>query len=89
MAREAISEHLISKNFLGEHSPQTPLVLPACLLITYMHTYTSDIDVTPLQKILATGLVPFMSVLSCSNGASPNQSVSVIESLLQLIISIL
>ena len=52
MATEAISEHLISKNFLhGGASPQTHLVLNPCLLCT------SDIDVTPLHKILATGLV--------------------------------
>ena len=54
MAPEAISEHLISKNVLGEHPPR-PLVLCACFLI-YLHTYTSDIDVTPFQKFLATGL---------------------------------
>ena len=35
--------HLISKIFLGEHAPR--------------HTYTSDIHITPLLKILATGLL--------------------------------
>ena len=50
MAPEEISEHLYSKNLLGEHT----LV---CLLIIYMHIYTLDINVTPLQKILATGLL--------------------------------
>ena len=45
---------LISKNFLGEHPPRSP---SSCLLVClYTHTYTLDIDVTPLQKILATGL---------------------------------
>ena len=38
MAPEAISEHLIFKNFLGEHPPRPPLVLHACLLIfAYIH----------------------------------------------------
>ena len=37
MASEAISEHLISKNFLGEHAPDPPV----------LHAYTSH---TPLQK---------------------------------------
>ena len=55
MAPEAISEHLISKKFPGGASPQTPLVFCPCFL--QMHTYTLDINVTPLQKILATGLV--------------------------------
>ena len=47
MASEASSEHLISKNFLGEHAPRPPLVC-LCKL---------DIHVTPLLKILATGLI--------------------------------
>ena len=51
MAPEATSEHLISKNFLGEHPPDHPS------LVCLFDTYTLDIDVTPLQKILATGLV--------------------------------
>ena len=38
MAPEATSEHLVSKNFLGEHPPRPPLVLPACLFIyAYIH----------------------------------------------------
>ena len=52
MVSEGISEHLISKIFLGEHAPR-----PSLVLHTYgMHTYTSDIHVTPHLKILAKGL---------------------------------
>ena len=47
MSSEAISEHLISKNLAyGSMPPDTPLVLH------HAHTH-----VTPLAKILATGLV--------------------------------
>ena len=46
-----ISEHLISKNFLGEHAPRSPSLVCLC-----MHTYTSDTHVTPLLAILATSL---------------------------------
>ena len=53
MASEAISEHLISKNFLGEHAPRPPYSL-ACM---HTHTHHADTHVTPLQKILATGLL--------------------------------
>ena len=56
MAPEATSEHLISTNFLGEHPPDPPSLV--CLLVClYVITYTSDIDVTPLQKVQATGLI--------------------------------
>ena len=51
MASEALSKHLISKHFLGEHAPRFPTL--ACLC---RHTYKSDIHVTPLLKILAAGL---------------------------------
>ena len=46
------------------------LLFIVCLLIIYMHIYTLDIDVTLLQKILATGLnlylknVSFVSISS-------------------------
>ena len=43
IAPEAIPEHLISKNFLGKHPPDTPSL--ACL-----HTYASDIDGKPPSK---------------------------------------
>ena len=70
MAPEVISEHLISKISWGV-SPQTPLVLCACL---FMHTYTSDIDVTPLQKILATGLVSHLLLHRlCDSSTSQNK----------------
>ena len=57
MASEAISEHLISKNLLREACPQS------C-----MHTHKSDVHVTPIVKILATGLYclhhqPLFSIL--------------------------
>ena len=54
MASEAISEYLISKHFLGEHALR--LYGYACI-----HIHTSETHVTPLLKILATGLdlVPF------------------------------
>ena len=45
MASEAISEHLI---YLGEHAPRPPSLVCLC---------KSDIHVTPLLKILATGLL--------------------------------
>ena len=37
MAPETISEHLISKKFPGGASPQTPLILHACLLMHIRH----------------------------------------------------
>ena len=52
MASEVISEHLISKISWGSMHPDHPRL--ACIS---MHTYTSVIHVTPLLKILATGLV--------------------------------
>ena len=39
--------------------PQTPLLLHACML---MHTYTSNIHVIPLQKILAMGLLLYNQI---------------------------
>ena len=53
MASEAISEHLISENFHGGVCPQTPLVLHSCACI---HVFRSDVHVTSLRRILATGL---------------------------------
>ena len=50
MASESISEHIISKNFLGKHAPY--------LANLRMYTYTSDTHITLLLKILATGLCP-------------------------------
>ena len=48
MSSEAISEHLISKNFLGEHAPRPP---------GYVYAHAKlHIHVNPLLKILATGL---------------------------------
>ena len=52
MTSEAISEHLISKNFLGTHAPRPPVVLQACM---FMHAYI-DIHIAPLLKTLAMGL---------------------------------
>ena len=40
------------KKIYGGACPQTPLVLRSCMQI-----YTFDIHVTPLQEILATGLL--------------------------------
>ena len=66
MPPEAISEHLISKNVLGEHPPG-PLVLCACLLI-YMHTY-AYIHIrhrrNPLSKIPGYG--PGLAEANCAS----------------------
>ena len=53
MASEAIPEHLISKNFLGEHVSRPPYPSLAYL-------YASDFHVTPLVKILAIGLLIYV-----------------------------
>ena len=37
MAPEAISEHLISKNFLGEHPPRPPSLASLLLTNAYLH----------------------------------------------------
>ena len=58
MAPETISEHLISKIFWGSIPPDPPSLV--CLLIP---VYTLDIDVTPLQKILPTGLENVLAVV--------------------------
>ena len=64
MASQAISEHLFSKNFIGEHAPRPPYFL-SCLCI----------HITPLLKILATtgklyhssSIAVFMQVLHLMN----------------------
>ena len=61
MASDAISEHLISKYFLGEHALRPPYSL-ACLCIP-QHAH---IHVTPLLKILATDLVIAERTKPCS-----------------------
>jgi len=59
MAPEAISEHLIFKNFLGEHA----LVLCACLLIfAYRHRRN------PPSKILATDLFSESEIVQIISG---------------------
>ena len=50
IASAAILEHLIPKNFVGEH----PLRPPQSSML--MHTYKSHIHVTPFLKFQATGL---------------------------------
>ena len=47
MASEAISEHLLSKKFLGEHALHTYVCIAAC---------KSGVHVTHLLQILAMGL---------------------------------
>ena len=58
MTPEATSEHLISKNFLGEHPPRSPY---SCLLVClYTHTYTLDINITPFKKSWLRAWDPFI-----------------------------
>ena len=67
MASEALSKHLISKHFLGEHAPRFPTL--ACLC---RHTYKSDIHVTPLLNILAAGLLCTQLKHYITYSTSPN-----------------
>jgi len=56
MASEAISEHLISKNYLGEYATR-PLSLARLYWHAAAHIHnTSGIHVIPLLNILAMGL---------------------------------
>ena len=55
----------------------------------YMHTYTSDIHVTPLLKILATGLViEELQLLRICDPLSENPPPAIIEFKLETILSV-